>query len=179
MLQDRCGGRMESVMLATTRPVWSTLDTSVSLEQPPPALPVKALSRPPPVASGTEHVFELDFLPRQAESSARSENTVLPGDLEASRPATPTPTGSDHGDGEAVEAVQSVWDPHMNRYRFLSACLMNFGNGLNDSAVGALIPYMEKYVIHTHHGTNYTRPSRLTTSKALQYRLRHRFPHLC
>ncbi|KAL8947842.1 MAG: hypothetical protein Q9222_005913 [Ikaeria aurantiellina] len=32
----------------------------------------------------------------------------------------------------------------MNKYRLLSACLMCFGNGLNDSAPGALIPYMEK-----------------------------------
>ncbi|KAL8967902.1 MAG: hypothetical protein Q9197_005164 [Variospora fuerteventurae] len=32
----------------------------------------------------------------------------------------------------------------MNRWRFLSACLMCFANGLNDSAPGALIPYLEK-----------------------------------
>lgn len=40
--------------------------------------------------------------------------------------------------------MQGVWDPYMNRFRLLSICLMNFGNGLNDSAPGALIPYMEK-----------------------------------
>lgn len=43
-----------------------------------------------------------------------------------------------------VEAMQSWSNPHMNRYRMLSVCLMNFGNGLSDSAPGALIPYIEK-----------------------------------
>ncbi|KAL0932318.1 MFS efflux transporter [Colletotrichum truncatum] len=33
----------------------------------------------------------------------------------------------------------------MNRWRFLAACLMNMGNGINDGAPGAIIPYMEKY----------------------------------
>lgn len=31
----------------------------------------------------------------------------------------------------------------MNKFRHLSACLEYFGNGLNDSAPGALIPYIE------------------------------------
>jgi len=34
----------------------------------------------------------------------------------------------------------------MNRFRVLSVCLLNFGNGLSDSAPGALIPYIEKFV---------------------------------
>lgn len=32
----------------------------------------------------------------------------------------------------------------MNRFRLLSVCLINFLNGLSDSASGPLIPYMEK-----------------------------------
>lgn len=31
----------------------------------------------------------------------------------------------------------------MNKWRVLAACLVYFGNGMNDSAPGALIPYME------------------------------------
>jgi hypothetical protein len=42
--------------------------------------------------------------------------------------------------------MQSFSNPPMNRFRMLSVCLMNFGNGLSDSAPGALIPYIEKYV---------------------------------
>ena len=58
-------------------------------------------------------------------------------DLEMSRPATPAPRGA------AVEALQTVWNPYMNRFRFLAVCLLNFGNGINDSAPGALLPYLE------------------------------------
>lgn len=62
----------------------------------------------------------------------------VPTDLEMSRPATPT-------EQDGVDALQSFSNPPMNRFRMLSVCLMNFGNGLNDSAPGALIPYIEKY----------------------------------
>ncbi|KAI6782795.1 Bypass of stop codon protein-like protein [Emericellopsis cladophorae] len=33
----------------------------------------------------------------------------------------------------------------MNRFRLLVVCALNLGNGMVDSAAGALIPYMEKY----------------------------------
>ena len=58
-------------------------------------------------------------------------------ELEMSRP--PTPEYHD-----AAEVVQTWTNPPINKWRLLSACLMNFGNGLNDAAPGALIPYMEK-----------------------------------
>ncbi|EFY97396.1 MFS transporter [Metarhizium robertsii] len=60
-------------------------------------------------------------------------------DLEMRRPASPGPTA------DAVDAVMSVWDPSMNRFRLLSLCLCSLGDGLSDSAAGALIPYMETY----------------------------------
>jgi len=44
-----------------------------------------------------------------------------------------------------TEALPSVWDPYMNRFRLLFVCALNLGNGMVDSAAGALIPYMEKY----------------------------------
>jgi hypothetical protein len=62
-------------------------------------------------------------------------------DLEMSRP--PSPTNEELG---GVAAMQSFSNPPMNRLRMLSVCLMNFGNGLSDSAPGALIPYIERYV---------------------------------
>lgn len=46
---------------------------------------------------------------------------------------------------EATDAVQTLSNPPMNKYRLLSACLMNLGNGLNDSAPGALIPSIEAH----------------------------------
>ncbi|KAL9610734.1 MAG: hypothetical protein Q9167_004597 [Letrouitia subvulpina] len=66
-----------------------------------------------------------------------SQTPVTPKDLETSRPSSPL-------NEEAAEALQTLSNPPMNKYRLLSACLMCFGNGLNDSAPGALIPYMEK-----------------------------------
>ncbi|KUI68381.1 Bypass of stop codon protein 6 [Cytospora mali] len=65
---------------------------------------------------------------------------TTPNELESSRAASPV---MGHDDG--VEALQNMWDPYMNRFRLLSACLMNFMDGLSDSASGPLIPYMEKY----------------------------------
>jgi hypothetical protein len=49
-----------------------------------------------------------------------------------------TPPGSVH------EQIQTVWNPYKNRVRFLACCLMAFGNGLNDSAAGALIASIER-----------------------------------
>jgi fucose permease len=40
--------------------------------------------------------------------------------------------------------MQSWNDPPKNKWRLLSCCLMYFINGINDSATGALIPYMER-----------------------------------
>jgi hypothetical protein len=61
---------------------------------------------------------------------------ATPSELETSRPATPGPNEDD-----GVEAMQSFSSPPMNKFRMLSVCLLNFGNGLSDSAPGALIPY--------------------------------------
>lgn len=55
-----------------------------------------------------------------------------------SRPPSPKMEG-------AVDVVQTIWNPSMNKWRVLGACLIFFANGMNDSAPGALLPYMEKY----------------------------------
>lgn len=60
-------------------------------------------------------------------------------DLEMSQPSSPVLPRDD-----GVEALQSMWDPYMNRFRLMSACLMNLMNGMSDSASGPVIPYMEK-----------------------------------
>ncbi|KAK1972362.1 major facilitator superfamily transporter [Colletotrichum sublineola] len=71
----------------------------------------------------------------RAQSPSLSRPSTSGTDVEMSRPSSPA----------AFEVLQSISDPHMNRYRLAAACLMNFGNGLNDSAPGALIPYIEKH----------------------------------
>jgi fucose permease len=46
---------------------------------------------------------------------------------------------------QLIHQAQSWSNPPSNRWRVLSCCLVYFGNGLNDSAPGALIPYMEAH----------------------------------
>lgn len=59
-------------------------------------------------------------------------------DLDVSLP--PTPRQHD------VATIVPSWSyPVMNKWRVLAACLVYLGNGMNDSAPGALIPYMEAY----------------------------------
>jgi hypothetical protein len=87
-------------------------------------------------------------LPREAEVSQRDESnaTITSGnetpratnDLEMSRPASPI--------NDRTDAMQSFSSPPSNRFRMLSVCLLNFCQGLSDSAPGALIPYMERCV---------------------------------
>lgn len=71
--------------------------------------------------------------------------TPMVTDPEMSRPTTPHENEQD-----GVDTMQSFSNPPMNRFRMLSVCLLNFGNGLNDSAPGALIPYIEKSVSRNH-----------------------------
>jgi hypothetical protein len=64
-----------------------------------------------------------------------------PNDLEMSRPPSPR-----NQEQDGVDVTQRFSDPPMNRFRMTSVSLLNFANGLTDSAPGALIPYMEKCV---------------------------------
>ncbi|RAL01103.1 uncharacterized protein BO80DRAFT_70260 [Aspergillus ibericus CBS 121593] len=47
-----------------------------------------------------------------------------------------------------AQGTDEITNPTLSRrntiWRLASACLMNFGNGMNDSAPGALIPYIEE-----------------------------------
>lgn len=103
-----------------------------------------------PLPQGSDAI-ELDNLPwgtmlngpRGQSEPVTPSGTQTPrivNDLEMSSPATPA------NERDGVDAMQSFSNPPMNRFRMLSVCLMNFGNGLSDSAPGALIPYIEKSV---------------------------------
>ncbi|CAG8971599.1 hypothetical protein HYALB_00007992 [Hymenoscyphus albidus] len=71
-------------------------------------------------------------------SGTQTPRVPIYNDIEMSRPTSPT-------QGDGVDAMQSFSNPPMNRFRMTSVCLLNFGNGLSDSAPGALIPYLEKH----------------------------------
>ena len=110
-----------------------------------PSEPAKAVQRVYPGVPQDDDPVELQRLSRARTVPAGSgSGTSTPregvvDDLEMSRPSSPILPR------ETVEALPGIWDPYMNRFRFLATCLVNFRNGLNDSAPGALIPYMETY----------------------------------
>lgn len=59
-------------------------------------------------------------------------------ELERSQPPTPQ-------QDQATNIVPSWRYPAINKWRILAACAEYFGNGLNDAAPGALIPYIEQW----------------------------------
>lgn len=81
---------------------------------------------------GIQRVVSLPSGPDTATSTDSSE------DIEMSRPASPVVPS------DGIEVLPSITNPYRNRFRLAATCLMQFQNGLNDSAPGALIPYMEK-----------------------------------
>lgn len=136
---------MEAVMLRSLVTVESAPATLETAPLRPPSPPARAIPRTYPAVPQQDDSIELQRIRRPATHTGGPTGSTPVDvseteDLEMSRPATP----SNEPDG-SVEALQGIWDPYMNRFRLLSACLMNFGNGLNDSAPGALIPYMEKH----------------------------------
>ena len=70
-------------------------------------------------------------------SATRTQTPATTFEPDESRPPSPD-------FGRSTLALQTISRPRINKYRLLAACLMNFGNGLNDAAPGALIPYLEK-----------------------------------
>ena len=116
---------------------------SSRLRKPPVVLHKDALAVPAQLS-----IYELDqltfgtryngsFPETPATAPCKSAQTLTtPNDLEMSRPASPSVRGM-------VDVAQTLWNPPMNRWRFVCACCMSFGQGANDSAAGALIPYME------------------------------------
>jgi hypothetical protein len=125
------------------------LESSNNSQERQIVLPPKALAR---TYSVQDPIELADFNRNHSGPSALGHATAsgtqtprTPSELGMSRPATPRGLGENDVDG--VEAMQSFSNPPMNKFRMLSVCLLNFGNGLNDSAPGALIPYIEKFVL--------------------------------
>lgn len=113
------------------------------IQDPPAVLRKDALTLPFPPSA-----YELDQLswgnryngppvgPASPGTPKGAQTPVSPNELELSRPPSPEAHA-------VVEITQSLTNPPMNKWRFTVACSMCFGCGLNDSAAGALIPYME------------------------------------
>lgn len=102
--------------------------------------PPKTIPRIPIGASQRES-FELHDIPIRDDRTRDAYSANASNDLEMSRPNTPD------SNTEVVEVLSTFWNPFMNRFRALFGCLAQLGNALSDGAAGALIPYMEKYVV--------------------------------
>lgn len=69
--------------------------------------------------------------------------------VNVSRPRTPNELESleiiePSHNAQAAKPNQTIWQPHMNRFRFVAAGLCSLCAGLNDSAPGALLPHIEE-----------------------------------
>lgn len=103
--------------------------------------PKKSVQRSYPQASRSELDIELQpmsnanaiFDSRQLTASSR----LSVDDVDNSRQT-----------GPATEQVQTIWKPYKNRFRVLACCMTAFGNGMNDSAPGALLASIERHVFH-------------------------------
>ncbi|KAL1967894.1 hypothetical protein VTN77DRAFT_2311 [Rasamsonia byssochlamydoides] len=109
-------------------------------------------------------------------SSLPSSGTQTPitppsSDVEWSPVSTPASPRGGAAAGTA-DLVQTVTNPPRNRWRLLSACMMYFANAMNDSAPGALIPYMEK-----HYRIGYAVVSLIFVTNAIGYILAAPWTH--
>ena len=104
--------------------------------------PTAAVCRGDTTAHKRTSIYELDEIRREERPPSKRQSDpvatpMTPDELERSNPPTPK-------QNEASDEAQTLSNPPMNRWRLLSACVMNFGSGLNDSIPGAIIPYIEK-----------------------------------
>lgn len=125
--------------------------------QPPPALARDGLHinitgtvQPPNPPDRRPTDLELDAIGwGQPLSGPENANHSQPGDIESkpnSGRASPDPSPSIVSSRQAIATIQpSVKYPYMNRWRVLACSIAFFIQGLNDSAPGALLPYMERY----------------------------------
>ena len=115
--------------------------------------PQSKIASPPPAFQKAPRTFELDSLtfgtryngPETPGTSNAFEFQIprTPNDVESN---PPTPTRSRSTTRRASVAVaQSLSSPRGNLYRFLNSCFISLVLGLNDSAPGALLPYIESY----------------------------------
>ena len=122
--------------------------------------PHAKVTSPPPAVQKAPTALELDGLtfgtryngPNTPGSitSFGTQTPRTPNELE-SNPPTPTRARSTTR-GAPTRVVQSLKFPPGNLHRFLNSCLISLVLGLNDSAPGALLPYIENYY-HITYGT--------------------------
>jgi len=126
----------------------STLGALVEFESSP------HISSPPPAVPKdnrgiAQHAsdYELNEFPLRNPYQLPSEPvTRLPTGSPSPTPSVLENHSPDANEDEAAEwASDRTSTSWKTKWRLLSCCLISFGNGMNDSAPGALIPYIEKH----------------------------------
>ncbi|QYS97888.1 Putative mfs efflux protein [Trichoderma simmonsii] len=146
--------------------------TESATASPVPTTPAKVFPRTYPSVPQRDNSIEIGMSQQnisqpEASTSSPSSHTEaqieVGGDVEMTRYLAPA-NAPDMESDDGIPALQSVWDPYMNRYRLLSVCMLSFGNGMKDSAPGALLPYIEEY-----YGIGYLLVSLIFVGNALGY----------
>lgn len=125
--------------------------------QPPPAVSkdgphvnITGTVYPPNPTDRRPTEIELDTIDwGQPLSGPENTTTQRPNDIESnpnSGRTSPAPSASTSSSRQVIATIQpSFKHPYMNRWRILACCIAFFTQGMNDSAPGALLPYMERY----------------------------------
>jgi phosphate/sulfate permease len=124
----------------------STCTVSLTIESEEIATPLPTIPKNSVSNISTRHYglpFDLEMLP---VSTSRATDTAQARDEGVQ---TSQRTSEDRRSIRETELdqVQTVWNPYWNRFRVLAACLTSFANGMNDSAPGALIASVERYIV--------------------------------
>ncbi|KAJ5587347.1 uncharacterized protein N7459_003112 [Penicillium hispanicum] len=150
-------------MAASSTGVFLDIENSSRISSPPPAVrrDKQGVTQPP-------SDYELNEL-RPSKSSARGD--CQPVTDSTTGPSSPTPSllvsrlPTPVAENDTVEWVPDRTTMHWKtKWRLLSVCLMQFGNGMNDSAPGALIPYIEN-----HYNIGYAVVSLIFVTNALGF----------
>ena len=113
--------------------------TSASYEKSPTVQELDEIKLADHGSLARKHEHARPQTPQQAyESSNKYSRPRTPDELERSEPPTPKQDA-------ATPMLPNFWFPTMNRWRILAASFEYFGNGMSDSAPGALIPYIEDW----------------------------------
>lgn len=148
-----------------------------------------SIYRPEPVVSkigGLHSIEPLSRRPTDAELDSIEWGQSLSGpgkdnigtstmreDIE-SRPASGRASPINVDDTQTiVHMTPSIKHPYMNRWRIMACCIAFFIQGLNDSAPGALLPYMERY-----YNIRYAMVSLIFVANALGFIIAAPFCHM-
>nr|POE72370.1 bypass of stop codon protein 6 [Quercus suber] len=101
----------------------------------------------PVYKTGNPEIQEIAANPSDAPQTRQEPHHSEGFDVYAKDAKTDSESSSSHAPtADEITYIAPGWSyPSMNKWRVLAACVTYFGNGMNDSATGALIPYLESW----------------------------------